>query len=130
MTNIAGIPGGPLKSIVESVERVEQQMKDLNADKSEFYKSAKSHGLDPKIVKRVVAERRKRPEDRDEQNHIFDLYWLAVHSPEKPQEKETGTPVATRARTEPTGSGSNVVDIQQPATDIPDLPDYLKRGSA
>jgi uncharacterized protein (UPF0335 family) len=51
-----------LKSLVERVERLEAEITELNADKSEVYKEVKSNGLDVKIFRKVIAhERRKDP---------------------------------------------------------------------
>lgn len=79
-----------LRSYVERVQRIEDEVRGLNDDKSDIYKEAKGNGLDVKVLKRVVAELRKPASERSEFDELFALYWAAVTS---------GTLDATRART-------------------------------
>lgn len=68
-----------LKAIVQRVERLEAEIADLNADKSEIYKEARANGFDVKVIKKVVSKRKIDEHERVEQDHVFDLYWDAVH---------------------------------------------------
>ena len=70
---------GQLRSIVERIEAIEAEIKDLNADKRDIYAEAKGNGYDPKVIKAVVAERRKDASERDEQDALFIAYWNDVH---------------------------------------------------
>ncbi len=67
-----------LRSFVERVERLEEEIKDLNSDKSEIYKEAKNTGFDVKALKRVVSARRQDPEKRDAEDAVFSLYMDAL----------------------------------------------------
>jgi uncharacterized protein (UPF0335 family) len=69
---------GQIKAIVERVERLDAQIKDLNDDKADVFQEAKSTGLDVKILKRVISARRKDPAKLREEDEIFDLYMSAV----------------------------------------------------
>jgi uncharacterized protein (UPF0335 family) len=68
-----------LKAIVQRVERIESDIADRNADKSEIYKEARANGFDVKIIKKVVSKRKMDQHEREEQDNVFDLYWNAVH---------------------------------------------------
>jgi uncharacterized protein (UPF0335 family) len=68
-----------LKSIVQRVERLETEIKDLNDDKSEIYKEARANGFDVKAIKKVVQKRKLDDADREEADQVFDTYWNAVH---------------------------------------------------
>jgi uncharacterized protein (UPF0335 family) len=81
------IAADQLRSFVERVERLEEEIKALQDDKSDIYKEAKSQGFDAKGLKAVVAYRRKDPEEALNQQAIFETYLDAL-----------GTVVATRAR--------------------------------
>ncbi|PHP66532.1 hypothetical protein CSC94_12635 [Zhengella mangrovi] len=72
------IAAGQIRALVERVERIESDVRELNADKSEIYKEAKSMGFDVATLKRVVQRRRKDPTEADEQDAIFDIYWSAL----------------------------------------------------
>lgn len=63
-----------LRSIIERVERLEEDEAVLRADKKEIYEEAKSEGFDVKILRMVVRERRKDPTVREEEQAMFDLY--------------------------------------------------------
>ena len=67
-----------LRAIVERVERVDEEIKALNADKSEIYSEAKGNGFDVKALKEIVRKRRKEPHEREEFDAIVDLYWQAM----------------------------------------------------
>jgi uncharacterized protein (UPF0335 family) len=53
-----------LKSIVESIEHVEGEIKDLQTGRGEIYQEAKSNGLDVKALRTIVRMRKESPDDR------------------------------------------------------------------
>lgn len=65
---------------IQRIERLREEIKDLQGDLSEIYKEAKGNGFDVKALKRVVNERAKNQADRDEAEEIFQLYWSAAQS--------------------------------------------------
>jgi len=70
-----------LRSFVERIERLEEEARALNADKSEVYKEAKSVGLSLPALKAVIGIRRNReadPTGHAELNEIIDLYMRAL----------------------------------------------------
>jgi uncharacterized protein (UPF0335 family) len=73
------INAGMLRAFVERIERVEEEIKTLNGDKSEIYKEARGHGYDVKAIRAVVAKRKLDSAEREEREAIFDLYWSALH---------------------------------------------------
>lgn len=68
-----------LKAYVRRIEALDDEIKVLNEDKSEVYAESKANGFDNKILRKVVAERRKGSAEREEQDALFQLYWDAVH---------------------------------------------------
>lgn len=79
MTNSHGVARDQLKAFVERVERVEADIKERNADKSDIYAEARAMGFDAKVLKKVVARRRVDSTQREEEDAIFDMYWDAIH---------------------------------------------------
>ncbi|HWY15929.1 MAG TPA: DUF2312 domain-containing protein [Rhizomicrobium sp.] len=67
-----------LKSLVERIERLEEEKAALTADIREVYSEAKGHGFDTKIMRQVVRLRRLDRADRQEQEAILDLYLAAL----------------------------------------------------
>jgi uncharacterized protein (UPF0335 family) len=79
MTDAQGIARLQLKTIVERVERLEAEIADLNADKSDIYKDARGNGFDVKAIKKVVSRRKLDDNKRVEEDVVFETYWDAVH---------------------------------------------------
>jgi uncharacterized protein (UPF0335 family) len=69
---------GQIVSLVERAERLEEEIKSLNTDKSELFKEAKSNGFDVAALKKIIALRRIDPTKRQEQEAILDLYKTAM----------------------------------------------------
>jgi uncharacterized protein (UPF0335 family) len=57
---------------------MEDEKTAISLDISEIYKEAKGNGFDPKILRKVVAERKKPQHERDQAQTVFDLYMSAV----------------------------------------------------
>src|SRR3954465_3069858 len=74
----ATVAAGQLRAFVERIERLDEEIKELNADKSELYQEAKSSGFDAKVLRKVVAARRMDTAERQEADAIFDLYMTAL----------------------------------------------------
>ena len=51
MTNPAGIPGDRICAFVERVERIDEEIKELNEGKKEVFAEAKGEGFDVKVLK-------------------------------------------------------------------------------
>src|SRR6266700_5478099 len=74
----SGFAAGQLKSLVERVERLEEEKAALAADIREIYAEAKGLGFDTKIMRQVIRIRRLDKADRQEQEAILDLYLSAL----------------------------------------------------
>lgn len=78
MTDTTAVAADQLRSIVERIERLEEDLKAINDDKKEVYGEAKSNGFDVKIIKKIVGMRRKPAADRAEEAAILELYLQAL----------------------------------------------------
>lgn len=67
-----------LRLLVERVERLEEEKKELAADIRDVYGEAKAVGYDPKIMRIIVRYRKMRKEDRDEMEALVDTYKTAL----------------------------------------------------
>lgn len=72
------IQGDQLKSIVQRIERLEEEKKTIADDIRQVYAEAKGNGYDVKILRKVVALRRRDLDERREEEAILDLYLQAV----------------------------------------------------
>jgi uncharacterized protein (UPF0335 family) len=69
---------GQLKSIVERIERLEEEKKTITADIKEVYAEAKGNGFDTKILRKVISIRKKDANEREEEESMLDLYLQAL----------------------------------------------------
>ncbi len=77
-TDVSGIARDQLRAFVERIERLDEEGKAINQDKADVYGEAKSMGFDTKILKKVIAARRKDKNERMEEDAIFESYMLAL----------------------------------------------------
>ena len=70
-----------LKTIVERIEHVEEEIRELTEAKKEIYVEAKSNGFDVKILREVVRLRKQDEKERDEHESLLDAYLHALSKP-------------------------------------------------
>ena len=69
---------GQLKSLVERIERLEEEKKTIAGDIKEVYAEAKANGFDTKILRKLISIRKKDRNEREEEEAILDLYMSAL----------------------------------------------------
>ena len=67
-----------IKSIIERVERLEEDKAAISSDIKDVYSEAKGNGFDTKALRRIVALRKQDPDKRAEQDAILDTYMHAL----------------------------------------------------
>ena len=70
---VGGIDAPRLVSLVERIERLEEEKKELQSDIRDIFAEAKSAGFDVKALRTVLKLRKMNAADRDEQEG-----WVAV----------------------------------------------------
>ena len=80
MTDIGhnSIAKDQLKSIIERVERLEEDKAAIGSDIKDVYAEAKGNGYDVKALRRIVSLRKQDPDKRAEQEAILDTYLHAL----------------------------------------------------
>jgi len=79
MADVGGIAADQLRSLIERIERLEEEKAVLSEDIKEVYAEAKGTGFDPKIMRQVVRLRKMEAADRQEQEALLELYFAAVN---------------------------------------------------
>jgi len=69
---------GQLRSIVERIERLEEEKATIAADIKEVYAEAKANGFDVKILRKVVRLRKIDTAERQEEEALTELYMHAL----------------------------------------------------
>jgi uncharacterized protein (UPF0335 family) len=67
-----------LKSFIERIERLEEEKASIAGDVKEVYAEAKAQGFDTKVLRKVVAWRKRDATERREEEEIMDLYLQAL----------------------------------------------------
>jgi uncharacterized protein (UPF0335 family) len=78
MADTQGITGDQLKSYIERIEKLEEEIGNLNQDKREVYSEAKANGFDTKVMRQLIQLRRKDPQDRSEEEELLQVYKSAI----------------------------------------------------
>ena len=74
----SGFAAGQLKSVIERIERLEEEKAALASDIREVYAEAKSAGYDTKVMRQIVKLRKMDSADRQEQEALLEVYMQAV----------------------------------------------------
>ncbi|AOW50664.1 DUF2312 domain-containing protein (plasmid) [Acetobacter sp. AC2005] len=75
---VGGIAADRLRSIIERVERLEEERKALAADIKDVFTEAKSAGFDVRTVKQIIRLRKQEPAEIEEQETLLDIYRRAL----------------------------------------------------
>jgi uncharacterized protein (UPF0335 family) len=67
-----------LKAYVERIERLEEEKSAIAVDIREVYSEAKGNGFDAKVLRKIIAERRRDYAVRQEEEAILQLYREAL----------------------------------------------------
>ena len=69
---------GRLKTIIERIERLEEDKAAVMEDLKQVYLEAKGEGFDTKILRKVVRLRKQDKVKRQEEEALIDLYLSAI----------------------------------------------------
>ncbi|WP_062234165.1 DUF2312 domain-containing protein [Aureimonas sp. N4] len=78
MLDTVGIGGSRIRSFVERVEQLDQEIQDLMEGKKDVFAEAKGEGFDVKILKEIIKLRKQDKDERDEHETLLDLYLRAM----------------------------------------------------
>lgn len=73
-----GVAADRLRSIVERIERLEEERKALASDIKDIYAEAKSAGFDPKVLRQLIRIRKQEAAEVEEQETMLDIYRRAL----------------------------------------------------
>ena len=73
------VTAGELRQFVERFERLESEKKDISDQQKEVMAEAKSRGYDTKVMRKVIALRKRDAEDLAEEEAVLQLYKEALN---------------------------------------------------
>jgi len=78
MTFYGGLSAEHLKQFIERIERLEEEIKNLQEDKKEVFAEAKGAGFDVKVIKEIIKIRKTEANELEEQEYLLDTYKRAL----------------------------------------------------
>ncbi|RWI48380.1 MAG: DUF2312 domain-containing protein [Mesorhizobium sp.] len=76
--NSQAVAAAELRSLIERIERLEEEKKTISDDIKDVYAEGKGRGYDTKAIRKIVARRKLDAAERQEQDSILDLYEEAL----------------------------------------------------
>ena len=77
-TEVGGVAADRLRSLIERIERLEEEKKELQSDIRDIFAEAKSAGFDVKAMRTILKLRKMNAADRDEQEVVVETYRKAL----------------------------------------------------
>ena len=78
MTDAHGIARDQLRSIIERIERLEEEKKTIADDIKDVYAEARGTGFDTAALRKIIALRKKDEQERMEEEAVLDTYMIAL----------------------------------------------------
>ncbi len=75
---VGGIAADRLRSLIERIERLEEERKALGNDIKDIFAEAKSAGFDVKVIRQIIRIRKQEPAEVEEQESLLDVYRRAL----------------------------------------------------
>lgn len=77
-SEVGGIAADRLRSLIERIERLEEEKTAISSDIRDIFAEAKGAGFDPKIMRAIIRLRKMNAADRDEQEILIETYRKAL----------------------------------------------------
>ena len=77
-SNSYGVAAGELRSFIERYERLELEKKEIADQQKEVMAEAKGRGYDVKVLRKVIALRKRDKDDIAEEEAILEMYKEAL----------------------------------------------------
>jgi uncharacterized protein (UPF0335 family) len=78
MNDAYSVTADELRQFIERFEQLEAEKKDVAEQQKELMSEAKGRGYDTKVLKKVVALRKRKPDDIAEEEAIIEMYKSAL----------------------------------------------------
>lgn len=72
------VTAGELRAFVERVERLEAEKKDIADQQKEVMAEARARGYDTRVLRKLIALRKRDPQEISEEEAVLELYKQAL----------------------------------------------------
>jgi uncharacterized protein (UPF0335 family) len=76
--DVGGVAADQLRSIIDRVERLEEEKKALAEDIKDIYAEAKGNGFDTKVIRKIISMRKRDRAELDEEETLLEIYLRAL----------------------------------------------------
>ena len=76
--NTYGIAADELRQFIEQFEQLDAEKKDISAQQKELMAEAKARGYDTKVMRKIIALRKRDKDDVAEEEAILEMYKAAL----------------------------------------------------
>jgi uncharacterized protein (UPF0335 family) len=77
-TDAYNVTADELRQFIERFEQLESEKKDVAEQQKELMAEAKGRGYDTKVLRKVVALRKRKPDDIAEEEAVLEMYKAAL----------------------------------------------------
>lgn len=78
MTNAYEVTAGELLQFIERAEQLAAEKADVAEQEKELFAEAKGRGYDTKVMRKVIALRKRKPEEIAEEEAVLEMYKAAL----------------------------------------------------
>ena len=77
-TDPYAVTADELRQFIERFEQLESEKKDVTEQQKELMAEAKGRGYDTKVMRKVIAMRKRKPDELAEEEAVLELYKAAL----------------------------------------------------
>jgi uncharacterized protein (UPF0335 family) len=77
-TDAYNVTADELRQFIERAEQLEREKKDIAEQEKELFAEAKGRGYDTKVMRKVIALRKRKPHDIAEEEAVLEMYKAAL----------------------------------------------------
>lgn len=78
MTDTMSVTAEELRQFIERIEQMNAEISDITETRKEVFAEAKGRGYDTKVIRKLIAIRKRRADDLAEEEAILDMYKSAL----------------------------------------------------
>jgi uncharacterized protein (UPF0335 family) len=78
MADVGGVAVDRLRSLIDRIERLEEEKRSISSDIKDIYAEGKASGFNPKVLRLVIRMRKLDSAEAEEQQTLTDVYMRAL----------------------------------------------------